>query len=227
MLSTLDPQQTVARIVLDHSECAVVFQKNRIDYCCKGGVSLRDACAERGLEPAKLVAELEHAIAERTGGAEADPRELSTAGLVGHIVSKHHEYLRKALPFVQGLAAKVRRVHGEHDPRLLELDEIVQGLVTALGPHLDEEEQTLFPELMRKTPDHAVVARELATMMKDHLAVGALLGRMRTTTADFATPEWACNSYRTLFAELERLEGDVLRHVHLENHVLMPRFAEA
>ena len=29
----------------------------------------------------------------------------------------------------------------------------------------------------------------------------------------------------TLFAELEVLEGDVLTHVHLENHVLMPRFA--
>ncbi len=221
----LDPQLTVARIVLDHSETAVVFQKNRIDYCCKGGVSLLDACAERGLAIGALVAELERAMAERSGAAEGDPRELSTAGLVGHIVAKHHEYLRKALPFVTGLSAKVRRVHGEHDPRLLELDEIVKGLVDALGPHLDQEEQTLFPELMRKTPDREVIARELASMMTDHLAVGALLGRLRSTTADFATPEWACNSYRTLFAELERLEGDVLRHVHLENHVLMPRFA--
>jgi regulator of cell morphogenesis and NO signaling len=38
-------------------------------------------------------------------------------------------------------------------------------------------------------------------------------------------PEWACTSYRTLLSELAALEGDVLRHVHLENHVLMPRFA--
>ena len=32
---------------------------------------------------------------------------------------------------------------------------------------------------------------------------------------------------RTLFAELEQLERDILTHVHLENHVLMPRFAKA
>lgn len=48
---------------------------------------------------------------------------------------------------------------------------------------------------------------------------------MRDAAEDYLIPDWACTSYRTLFAELERLEGDVLRHVHLENHVLMPRFA--
>jgi regulator of cell morphogenesis and NO signaling len=226
----LDPQATVARIVLDHSECAVVFQKNRIDYCCRGAMSLENACAERGLDVAALKGELERAIAERAGTANAsdvDARGMSTAGLIGHIVAKHHEYLRKALPFLLPLSAKVARVHGDHDPRLAELDRIVRALEAALTPHLDEEEQSLFPQLMSRAPDAAQVAKELGTMHADHLAVGDLLEQMRETTADFATPEWACNSYRTLFAELERLEGDVLRHVHLENHVLMPRFASA
>ncbi len=223
----LDRSQTVARIVLDHSECAPIFQKNRIDYCCRGGVSLTEACASQGLDPDALATELERAIGARSGGDEADPRALSTAGLVGHIVSKHHQYLREAMPFLAPLSAKVRRVHGEHDGRLLELDDVVKALFAALEPHLDEEEQTLFPELTKRAPDRALVARELGAMQQEHLEVGALLGRMRAITADFTTPEWACNSYRTLFSELERLEGDVLRHVHLENHVLMPRFAEA
>jgi len=58
---------------------------------------------------------------------------------------------------------------------------------------------------------------------EDHLAVGGMLARLRTLANGFTTPEWGCNSYRVLMAELEALEGDVLRHVHLENHVLMPR----
>ena len=41
---------------------------------------------------------------------------------------------------------------------------------------------------------------------------------------DFTLPEWACNSYRTLFAELKQVESDVFTHVHIENHVLRPRF---
>jgi regulator of cell morphogenesis and NO signaling len=55
--------------------------------------------------------------------------------------------------------------------------------------------------------------------------VAALLERVRSASDDFALPSWACNSYRTLFSELEQLERDLHTHVHLENHVLKPRFA--
>ena len=41
----------------------------------------------------------------------------------------------------------------------------------------------------------------------------------------FTLPDSACTSYRTLFAELVDLEADILRHVHVENHVLLQRFA--
>ncbi len=58
---------------------------------------------------------------------------------------------------------------------------------------------------------------------EDHLAVGALLERIREATDGFAVPEWGCNTYRVTMRELDALEADVLRHVHLENHVLMPR----
>ncbi|MDQ3037372.1 MAG: iron-sulfur cluster repair di-iron protein [Myxococcota bacterium] len=221
----LDPTQTVARLVLDHSECATVLKRHRIDFCCRGDVSIEAVCAEKGIDPQVLLTELSAAIAERRGEAGADPRAMSTPALIGHIVAKHHEYLRKALPFVRALSAKVSHVHGAHDPRLTQLDATVQALVDALLPHLDEEEQVLFPAMMGKSPDAALIARELGSMQEDHLAVGALLEQMRDATEDYRLPEWACNSYRTLFSELAQLEGDVLTHVHLENHVLQPRFA--
>lgn len=42
-----------------------------------------------------------------------------------------------------------------------------------------------------------------------------------------ATPGWACGSYRALMNELRAIELDTMDHVHVENHVLMPRFPEA
>jgi regulator of cell morphogenesis and NO signaling len=225
---TLDTQQSVASLVLDHSECAPVFQRHRIDFCCRGKLSIEEAAREKGVALDVLSSELSRAIAERRGGERsADPRELSTPRLLAYIVAKHHEYLRQALPFVKTLANKVGRVHGDHNPKLRDLSAAVDELVAALEPHLLEEEEHLFPLLVAEAPDRAKVATMLAAMHAEHLEVADLLTRIRAASEDFTLPSWACNSYRALFAELVQLEADIFAHVHLENHVLEPRFATA
>ncbi|MEO8501597.1 MAG: iron-sulfur cluster repair di-iron protein [Vicinamibacteria bacterium] len=221
----LDLQQTVANLVLDHSECVEVFQKHRIDFCCRGDMSIEAAAKEKGLAVEALLSELSQAMAARRGDRSADPREFSTPRLISHLISKHHEYLRGALPVVRALAAKVSSVHGDHNPKLRALDTAVRELADALIPHLDEEEQVLFPALMAKNPDRAAVTKLLDAMLDEHLSVASLLERIHAASDAFTVPEWGCNSYRTLFSELRNLETDVFAHVHLENHVLKPRFA--
>jgi regulator of cell morphogenesis and NO signaling len=60
-----DPQSSVAAIVLDHSECAVVLDRYRIDYCCQGKRTLAESCAARQLPLAEVTRELELAISRR------------------------------------------------------------------------------------------------------------------------------------------------------------------
>lgn len=222
-----DPQQTVASLVIDFSECAPVFKKYHIDFCCKGNISVIDAAAEYGVEYETLIDELSAAIENRQGGREGDVSRLPPTALIAHIISTHHNALRDTLPFVGELSAKVARVHGEHDPRLLKMHETFERLSAAFFEHLDEEEQVLFPALMSKTPDPEILAREFSSMEKDHLAVGAMLEELRVTSSNYTLPDWACTSYRTLFRELEALEGDTFTHVHLETHALMPHFVDA
>src|SRR5690606_17370878 len=114
-MSTLRPSQNVATVVLDHSECAPIFQRHRIDYCCHGEVSIEEAARERGIDLDALMRELDQAISERRGPQPASMAELSTEALIEHIVATHHAYLRKTLPFVRVLATKVARVHGDHN----------------------------------------------------------------------------------------------------------------
>jgi regulator of cell morphogenesis and NO signaling len=223
-MPTLDRTATVARIVVEHSATARVFQKHGIDYCCHGDVSLLEACAAARLEPDALAAELEAVLATPAAQPDEDPRALSTAALVARIVERHHGYLRRALPYVAPIMAKVARVHGPRDAVLQDVAEAFRALAASLLPHLEEEEQVLFPALVAGTPDRDVVRREVERMHEDHLAVGDLLARIRGLTGGFATPEWGCNTYRVLMAELDALEADILRHVHLENHVLALRF---
>ena len=74
----LSPTQPVANIVLDHSECAQVFQQHRIDFCCRGELSLEQAAKERGVELTALLGQLERAIEERRGDAPGPMRNGGT-----------------------------------------------------------------------------------------------------------------------------------------------------
>lgn len=220
----IDRQQTIADLVLDHSECAGVLQRHHIDFCCRGEMSLEAVATDRGLDIDALLDELSLTISERRGAAQVDPRQLTTASLVAHIVSKHHEYLRRVLPFVRTLAMKVSRVHGEHNPKLRDLEVAVEDLVSSLQLHIEEEETVLFPMLAAATRDEAKVAALLGAMLDDHRDVAKLLEKIHEASDGFTVPDWGCSSYRTLFSELSQLESDVFVHVHLENHVLRPRF---
>jgi len=219
----INREQPIAQLVLEHPELASIFQRHRIDFCCRGDQSLTMAAAERKLSVDTLAGELEQAIAQRHAAPPDDPRALSTEQLLAHIVETHHAPLRTSLPFLQGLATKVARVHGDHNSLLRDLDAAVAELSASLLPHLDDEEASLFPLLLRE-PHAPKVLHDLEQMLVEHREVAVILERIRDAAEGFLIPEWACNSYRTLFRELEAVEGDLFTHVHLENHVLKPRF---
>lgn len=221
----VNEQMQVAQIVLDHSECAGVLMRYRIDYCCKGDLPLGEACQKRGADVQAVLADLAGAIAERREPPGIDPREVPTQVLVDHIVKRHHRYLKESLPFLAPLAKKVARVHGAHNGNLLGLSDVVEELSDALIPHIEREEQVLFPALVNGGKPREIVSAELSTMHEGHLEVSTMLERLRTFAQDFTVPDWACTSYTTLFRELQTMEADIFQHVHLENHVLMPRFA--
>jgi len=59
-------------------------------------------------------------------------------------------------------------------------------------------------------------------MVHEHEDVGNALAQMRELSEGFQPPVEACNTYRALFADLQDLEEDLHRHIHLENAVLFP-----
>src|SRR6266511_5346322 len=161
----------------------------------------------------------------------ARPRGRPPRALQGRADRAHRRSVPRVraarVPHIAPILAKVVSVHGPRDASLHELQAIFRELSDALLPHLDEEEQVLFPAILAPRPDPGVVKRELERMVGDHLVVGRQLARIRTLTQCYSTPEWGCTTYRVLMSELEALEADTLRHVHLENHVLAPLASRA
>jgi regulator of cell morphogenesis and NO signaling len=222
------PDQPVAQIVLEHPRCAGILVDRDVDFCCRGPVSLADACAKRGIDVAALVAELEAAVAgELPGGPGLDPRSLTTLQLVARIVDQHHVYLRKTLPLVELLAGRVVEAHAERQPSLEELQSVLRAMRALLEPHLQHEEAVLFPLLIGRARSRQRIRAELDWMRAEHLQVGDALRELRTLSNRFVPPAWACATYRALLSELEAMDRDTLEHVHLENNVLAARFERA
>ncbi|MBL9176179.1 MAG: iron-sulfur cluster repair di-iron protein [Verrucomicrobiales bacterium] len=217
-------ERTVGELVAERPGRSRVFQFHQIDFCCQGGRTLRAACQLRGVPLDAVVTGLT-AEASNPTAAVPNPAELPPAELAAYLVETHHEYLRRELPRLHGMAERVARVHGGHTPSLIEVLEVFLGLEAELTTHLLKEERILFPAIAgmaNSGPVPGLLDGPIACMLHEHDDAGAAMKRLRELTAGYQPPAEACNTYRALFAGLQELEVDLHRHIHLENSVLFP-----
>lgn len=221
---TATPDRTVGELVAERPGRSRVFQARGIDFCCQGGRTVREACEKKGIELETVLRELEE---ECKSGAKLqfNPAELSPQELVDYIVETHHAFLRRELPRLQAMAARVAHVHGGHTPSLIQVHHVFEGLLQELTSHMIKEEQVLFPSvaaMSRGETASMTLEGPIACMVHEHEEAGNALARLNELTSGYTPPVDACNTYRALFAGLADLEEDLHRHIHLENSVLFP-----
>ena len=218
---------TLGELVAANPAAARTLDRLGLDYCCHGERTVADACADAGLDPAAVAAELDALPVE----GDRTWTELDASALAEHIVATHHRYLHEELPLLDELAAKVLSVHGQNHPELVRVRGLVLAIRADLEPHLRKEEQVLFPAIaaaasgQREFP-FGTVEQPIRVMLAEHDRAGELLAGLRAATSGYAVPDDACASYRSLYERLEALEADIHLHVHKENHALFPAALE-
>lgn len=210
-----DPSTTLARVVLEHPECAHLLRSHRLDYCCRGSLTLAEACVGKGLDPAGLLDEIERAIAARSARRPRDPRLLTSPELVARLREGHRRSARRATAIGELLLDVARP----------ELVDVFRTLLALLKPHEEEEELVLFPEILSPKTSAARIERDIRALAREHFVLGDRLDYIRSLTDDFAVPRGSSDEHRALMRELSSFDDDLREHVHLENHVLAPRFS--
>lgn len=216
--------RTVGELVAERPGRSRIFQEAGIDFCCRGGMPLHEACAAKGASLDEILGKIEKESSVPETGAP-NPASLPPAQLAAHIVSTHHAFLRAELPRLHAMAERVAKVHGGHTPSLVGVFDVFRSLEEELGSHLMKEETVLFPAIRRLAEGDRSIADldgPIACMLHEHDDAGDALARLRALTNGFTPPTDACNTWRALFAGLEDLESDLHRHIHLENAVLFP-----
>src|SRR5690242_19295967 len=87
---------TVSEIAARSLAAVRVFDRLGIDYCCGGKRPLADVCREKGYDVDAVRVELQQAA----DAPVEEARDWNTAPLrelIGHILEKHHEYLKREL----------------------------------------------------------------------------------------------------------------------------------
>lgn len=230
MRETEISNRTIGDIVTQDFRTATIFKEAGIDFCCGGKKTLEEACAEKGIDPGKIQAQLDQP--EKIAGAVTHKfNEWEPGFLCDYIVNEHHSFVRKALPDLVHYTQKIASVHGQNHPELIEVAGLFFQINKELLQHMKKEEELLFPtvkELFSAGSEKSkeTIKKELSLLSEEHEFAGGAMDKINQITNGYDLPEDACNSYRISFQMLQQFEDDLHTHVHLENNILFPKALE-
>lgn len=212
--------QTLGQLAVDLPGATAVFRKLKLDFCCGGLTSLRQAALDKNLDLTAVLSEL--AALER---AETPPENVAPAALIDHIIRRYHEVHRVQLPELVRMARRVESVHRESPDVPAGLADLLEAMEQELLSHMQKEEAILFPLL--KSGGSPFASQPIGVMRAEHTSHGQALDQVHALTNDMQPPAGACNTWRALYTGIAQFTDDLITHIHLENNVLFPAFEAA
>jgi len=225
-------EKTVAEVVTENMGADHVFSKYKIDFCCEGGMSLKEACKKSNVEFETVKLEIENIKNILVG--DSDFAEMDLIGAVDHSANIHHKYFNENISELAPLTAKVAHVHGQDHKEVIEINMLFSKIVSELSEQIALEEKVLFPFATKfikkeesKTENDAEISNILEQSVKNieeaFVLIGDAFKSISKLSANYSVPEEACSSYRFLYEKLEEFEHELHKYIHFEINILFPK----
>jgi len=228
----IDTKTSVGEIVKANFKTAQIFDKNRIDFCCGGGISLEEACKKSKVDIDMILPEL-GALVEIIDPDSKYIDGLELNELCDYIEKRHHTYVAENIPFLQVKLQKLCDVHGENHPELFEIKVLFDGAAENLSAHMKKEELILFPyirKMVNSNKDGLNLKNELGkakdiieVMNKEHSIEGDRFVEISKLSSSYTCPPDGCGTFQVTYQSLNDFEKDLHRHIHLENNILFKK----
>ncbi|MES1223357.1 MAG: DUF542 domain-containing protein [Bacteroidota bacterium] len=233
--SVIGRNSVVSSIVRSDHRTADVFRKYGIEYCCGGKWPLETVCLTKGIEFDQLKKELEDVCRVIQLPPAISFSNWNTDFLTGYIVNVHHQYLKKTMTDTGEIIKQFADSHVKQYPHMQEVFALFQQLKMEILPHIQYEEETIFPYICQIAHAHdnndtyakllvKTLRKPLDVIMKhEEDVLSALVLKIRIATNSYIAPENACVSQLLALSRLEELDNDLMQHIYLENEILFPR----
>ncbi len=228
-------QQTLTAIVKDNYQAVPVLEKYNLDFCCRGKMTLAEACAEKSLATESITDELK-SINNGTGKPQMPFEEMNAEQLVSYILTHHHFYVRQSMPGIIAHLQKVATKHGDRFPYMRTVYDLFTTIVRELSLHIDKEEKFLFPKIKEAENlffsargdeiSAGKIQMVIDEMEAEHEEAGDIMQEIRQLTNNYTPPRQACTTFQISLSELKEFEEDLHKHVFLENSILFPKAIE-
>jgi len=231
----INDDSLVTDIVLGDYRTSAVFMKYGIEYCCGGKVPLRLACEMRGLNKEEVKKELYDFTRQLPFTNGFDYGKWDMDFLIDYVRNIHHVYLNRNLPEINDVLERFAEGHTKKYPWLTDLLRSFKNLQRMLLPHLEEEEQVIFPYIRQiahahesREPYAALLVKTLRKPIDNMVAqerehIERYIENCRTLTNNYVPPADACITHKVCFSKLRELDNDLTQHSYLENQVIFPR----
>ncbi|MBV6880572.1 iron-sulfur cluster repair di-iron protein [Epilithonimonas ginsengisoli] len=222
----------IGDIVAADFRTAAIFKKYGIDFCCKGGRTIEEACSPKSLDKDQIYSDIENL--PKTDGNSIDFNSWPLDLLADYVEKTHHRYVEEKTPVLQQFLDKLCKVHGGAHPELFEIRDLFFASAQDLAAHMKKEELILFPFVKNmvkakisneaiQQPHFGTVENPVNMMKHEHTVEGERLRKIADLTNEYTPPADACNTYKVTFAMLQDFENDLHKHIHLENNILFPK----
>jgi regulator of cell morphogenesis and NO signaling len=233
--SNIQEDSYVTDIVAEDYRTSYVFQKYNIDYCCGGKLPLRVVCELRGLNTEELIEELQDSMRVIQLSSSINFSQWNIDFLIDYIVNVHHSYLTTNLPEICQTLERFVNGHVQKYPQLKELLTCIYSLRDEILPHVEQENQVVFPYIKQivhayesREPYAALLVRTLrkpveTLMYHEHQYIRKYIHKIRELTNNYTPPNACCITHKVAFLTLKELDSDLMQHIHLENNILFPQ----
>lgn len=209
--------QTLGQIAVNLPGATAVFRRLKLDFCCGGQTSLKQAATDKGLDAQVVLTELLAIPQDNQLSCVTEP-----ATLINHILTRYHAVHRGQLPELIRMADRVESVHRGNPQVPVGLANLLETMEQELLSHMEKEESDLFP--MLQAGGNPSINQPISMMRAEHVDHGTMLERLEALTNDATPPYGACTTWRALYAGVAKFRDDLINHIHLENNILFAQF---